>query len=106
MKIEFYGTLRDMTGSISIELDVVQTPTVAHLFDWIFEQYPHIRIHLLDADGHLAGQIPVFVNGRNPRLKSKDLAFVLKNNDTVSLFSPISSGKINVETAQKARSAK
>jgi molybdopterin converting factor small subunit len=60
------------------------------------ERFPQIHPYLFDAINDLRQDVPIFVNGRNPRLDGA-LDTLLHPDDVISLFSPISSGKINVE---------
>ena len=103
MKIKFYGTMQIITGKTSEHVAQTQATTVNQVFDWLFAQFPQIQFFLHDALGNVDAQIPVFVNGRNPRLAPDGLNAPLQADDTICLFSPISSGKINVEVMHKAR---
>ena len=102
MKIKFYGTMQIITGRTTAQVGQMQAATVNQIFDWLFVQYPQIQFFLHDASGNVDAQIPVFVNGRNPRLAPDGLNAPLQADDTICLFSPISSGKINVEVMHKA----
>ncbi len=102
MIVHFYGTMRDKTGQEMVELDETRCASVSQLFAWLFETYPEIQNELIDPAGRVYAQIPVFVNGRNPRLKPDGFSLPLGPQDVISLFSPISSGKMNVEVMQKA----
>ena len=102
MRIEFYGTMRNLTNKTVVDLDERQFTTINQVFEWLYQEFPQIQIELLDQDGRLAAQIPVYVNGRNPRLRLKGLDEPLQAEDVVCLFSPISSGKINVEVLKHA----
>ncbi len=102
MRIEFYGTMRNLTNRTAADLDERQITSVNQVFEWLYQEFPQIRIELLDQEGRLASQIPVYVNGRNPRLRLNGLDEPLQSEDVVCLFSPISSGKINVEVLKQA----
>jgi hypothetical protein len=45
--------------------------------------------------------VPIFVNGRNPRLETLGVDMPLRADDVISMFSPISSGKMNVEVMRE-----
>lgn len=102
MRIEFYGTMRNLTNRTAADLDERQITSVNQVFEWLYQEFPQIRIELIDQEGRLASQIPVYVNGRNPRLRLHGLDEPLQSEDVVCLFSPISSGKINVEVLKQA----
>jgi hypothetical protein len=67
----------------------------------LVEQYPDTRFHLLDANGDLRPDVPVYVDGRNPRLTQLGIDAPLNPDSVVSFFSPISSGKMNVEVLRE-----
>jgi len=94
--------MRNLTNKTVLELDERQYATINQVFGWLYQEFPQIRVELLDLDGRLAAQIPVYVNGRNPRLRLNGLDEPLQAEDVVCLFSPISSGKINVEVMRQA----
>jgi len=63
-------------------------------------RFPALREELLDRSGELYPWIPLYVNGRNPRLWADGLDRPIGAADVLSVFSPISSGKINVEESR------
>ncbi|MFN8597678.1 MAG: hypothetical protein U0559_16030 [Anaerolineae bacterium] len=69
----------------------------------IVARYPVLRSELLDEGGQLYPWIPLYVNGRNPRLRADGLDRPIGAAEVVSIFSPIASGKINVEDAKKSQ---
>jgi len=101
MRVDFYGIFRPIVGvkSIEVENDLNLRQVLAH----IVARYPALRAELLDEQGRLYPWIPLYVNGRNPRLWADGLERPIGAADVVSIFSPIASGKINVEAAQKLR---
>jgi len=60
-------------------------------------RFPALMNELFDERGELYPYIPLYVNGRNPRLLEHGLDSPLQADDVLSLFSPISSGRMNVE---------
>ena len=105
MRVNFYGTVRDLTGSETIELDEQDGQSVNQLVQFLAVRHPQLRDVLLDPQNRLYDHVPIFVNGRNPRLFPKGLDTHLENQDVVSLFSAISSGRINVEVLQGSGSS-
>ena len=97
MQIRFYANLRTLTGRSNLELSAAGLQTLRQLFERLTELYPEIKPHLLDEFGNLRPDVPIFVNGRNPRLTSAGLDIILEPEDEISLFSPIASGRMNVE---------
>jgi molybdopterin converting factor small subunit len=77
-------------------LNIADVDTFHKLLQYLVKQYPEAAIHLLDESGQLRQDVPVYVDGRNPRLKN-GLDEPLSQQAVVSFFSPIASGKMNVE---------
>ena len=101
MKIRFYANLRTIADNAPLEISDTNIRTLRELFVRLVELYPEIEPHLFDEIGHLRSDVPVFVNGRNPRLAGTGLNVALESDDEISLFSPISSGKMNVEVMRE-----
>ena len=97
MKIRFYANLRTVVDQATLEFSDVDVQNLRELFAHLIELYPAIELHLLDVRGNLRSDVPIFVNGRNPRLTDAGLDITLKPEDEISLFSPIASGRMNVE---------
>ena len=96
MQLRFYANMRTTVGGSSLEI-AESVASFRDLLALLVEKYPETAFHLLDADGNLRPDVPVYVDGRNPRLTAAGIDTPLKPDSTVSFFSPISSGKINVE---------
>ena len=97
MQVCFYANLRTLVGRSTIEIGDANITTLREVFNKLIELYPEIRPHIMDAQDNLRKDVPVFVNGRNPRLDEAGLNIHLTSEDVISLFSPIASGKMNVE---------
>lgn len=93
----FYANLRTLAEQASMQLNRADFPTLRSVVDELIRLYPEMRAHLRDEQGNLRQDLPIFVNGRNPRLQSAGLDSPLEEEDTISLFSPIASGRMNVE---------
>lgn len=100
-RIDFYGIYRPIVGTNSIEME--DGLTVRQALALVVARYPALRDDLLDRNGGLHPWVPLFVNGRNPRLWADGLDRPLGPDDVLSIFSPIASGKINVEEANQLR---
>ena len=101
MNIDLYGMLRLVSG---VKRVVVELPPGATLMDHLVELirlYPDLQSGLLDEHGRLRADLPLFLNGRNPRLLPGSLHAVPQPDDILSLFSPVSSGRINVEVLRE-----
>jgi MoaD family protein len=97
MRVEFYGTYRMLAGDSTIEVESDGILTVRELLQKVCARIPALQDALFNEHGDLFAYIPVYVNGRNPRLLENGLNTPLQQDDLLSLFSPISSGRMNVE---------
>lgn len=96
MQLRFYANMRTTVGKPSLEI-AESVASFRDLLALLVDRYPDTAFHLLDAHGNLRPDVPVYVDGRNPRLTAAGIDTPLQPDSTVSFFSPISSGKINVE---------
>jgi len=97
MQICFYANLRTIAQRPALNLEEPGLDTLGQLIQRLIEFYPEMTPHLLDEKGGLRTDVPLFVNGRNPRLTNTVLKFFLGPDDVISIFSPIASGRMNVE---------
>jgi len=97
-RVDFYGIYRPIVGAKSIEVD--DGLTVRQALALVVTRFPAMRAELLDRDDQLYSWIPLYVNGRNPRLWADGLDRPIGAADVLSIFSPIASGKINVEESR------
>jgi len=102
MQIKFYANMRTLIGHSSLDLSAADLRSLQQLLLRLIELYPEIEPHLLDAYGKLRSDVPIFINGRNPRLISPSLDIFLEPEDVISIFSPIASGRMNVEVMRSA----
>jgi molybdopterin synthase sulfur carrier subunit len=101
MRVDFYGVYRPIVGTKTIEVEAGQN--LRQVLDAIVTRYPPLKVELLDEHGQLYPWIPLYLNGRNPRLMADGLDRPIGAADVLSIFSPIASGKINVEDAKKSQ---
>lgn len=97
MRVEFYGTFRLITKLKAIEFEVTPTCTIKDILQVVIKRFPALQHELFDERANLYAYIPIYINGRNPRLFADGLDSIIGPKDVLSLFSPISSGRINVE---------
>ena len=100
MRVDFYGIYRPIVGGKTIEFELKCGVTIRALLDAVVTRFPVLRDELLDRDGQLYPWIPLYLNGRNPRLWADGLDRPIGAADVLSIFSPIASGKINVEESR------
>lgn len=103
-QVHVYGTLRLVTGQKCILLDLPAGAALGDYLTAVAQCFPVLRTTLLDDQGMLRKEMPVFVNGRNPRLQPGYWNRVLHPEDVLSLFSPFASGRMNVEVLRRPAS--
>jgi molybdopterin converting factor small subunit len=101
MQLRFYANMRTVIGKPSLEIDDAGVDTFRKLITLLIEQFPEAKFHLLDSKDQFRQDMPVFVDGRNPRLAPGGIDTPLKPDSVVSFFSPISSGRMNVEVLRE-----
>jgi len=106
MQVQVYGTLRQITGKKTVALNIPSGATIRELLAELIRIYPALRSKLFDENGDLRIYVPLFVNGRNPRLLPASLNIVLLPDDVVSLFSPYSPGHIKVGDVRNVSASK
>ena len=100
-RVNFYGIYRPLVGGKTSEFELERGATLRDLLEAVVTRFPSLRAELLDREGQLYPWIPLYVNGRNPRLWAEGLNRPIGAADVLSIFSPIASGKINVEETRK-----
>lgn len=101
MQARFYANMRTVVGMSSLDVKDAQVDTFRKLVAYLIEKFPETKPHLLDSHDDLRQDVPVYVDGRNPRLALAGLDSPLKPDSVVSFFSPISSGRMNVEVLRE-----
>lgn len=101
MEARFYANMRTIIGTSSLSVGDTRVDTFRKLVAFLIERFPDAKDHLLDSNGDLRQDVPVYVDGRNPRLASLGIDTPLKPDSIVSFFSPISSGRMNVEVLRE-----
>jgi molybdopterin converting factor small subunit len=97
MKVDFYGVYRQLAGRKTLELEISPGGRLRDVLRAVTEHVPAMGAELFDERGNLFGYIPLYLNGRNPRLLAEGLDRVVQPADVLSIFSPIASGRMNVE---------
>ena len=101
MEARFYANMRTILGISSLEVDDARVDTFRKLVTFLIEGFPEVKPHLLDSNDELRQDVPVFVDGRNPRLAPLGIDSPLNPDSVISFFSPISSGRMNVEVLRE-----
>jgi molybdopterin converting factor small subunit len=106
MQLRFYANMRTIIGTPVLEVSDERLDTLRKLLAFLVERYPESAFHLLDENHDLRTDAPVFVDGRNPRLLKDGIDTPLPGDAVISFFSPISSGRMNVEVLRGPAFAK
>lgn len=101
MRLNFYANMRTAIGDQSVDIEDERINTFRKLLSFLVERYPGAAFHLLDENHELRKDVPVYVDGRNPRLLKDGIDAPLPRDAVVSFFSPISSGRMNVEVLRE-----
>ena len=103
MRIRFYANMRTTVGLDALDIvDLDGGTTLGNLLASLTQRFPQIRPHLFNPEGNLRQDVPIFINGRNPRLSGAGLDVPIASDAVISLFSPIFSGRMNVEVLRDA----
>ncbi len=101
MQVKFYANMRTVMRRSTLEISDNAVNTFRTLIHHLVDRYPDSAFHLLDEQGELRKDVPVYVDGRNPRLAPGGIDTPLNPDSIVSFFSPISSGRMNVEVLRE-----
>jgi hypothetical protein len=85
----------------SLDIDDASVDSFRKLVAYLVELYPGVEFHLLDSNGDLRQDVPVYVDGRNPRLLQAGIDAPLNPDSVISFFSPIASGRMSVEVLRE-----
>jgi molybdopterin converting factor small subunit len=106
MQMRFYANMRTVIGVPVLDVHDENVDTVRKLIDFLVERYPGAASQLLNENHELRKDAPLFVDGRNPRLLADGIDTPLPDSAIISFFSPISSGRMNVEVLRGPAFAK
>jgi len=101
MEACFYANMRTIIGKTSLEINDSRVDSFHKLLNFLIDLHPDAAFHLLDEHGDLRQDVPVYVDGRNPRLLKDGIDALLQPDSVVSFFSPIASGRMNVEVLRE-----
>ncbi len=92
MNINFYATLRIITGKKTVTLDLPGEFSVREVLEKIFEAYPALRTELMSAENELHGHVHVFVNGRDVPYLADLLETRISSADKLDIFPAVGGG--------------
>lgn len=92
MKVNFFATLRQVTGQKTVEFDLPDHVTAQQVLDAVIERYPALRRDLLDENGQLHRHCHMFINGRGVPFLLDKMNTVVNPGDTVNIFPAVGGG--------------
>lgn len=92
MQINFYATLRQITGQKTVELPLSEEITVRQLVEAVVARFPSMRPQLLNEHGDLHGHVHVFINGRDAPFLEDSLDTRVAPDDKVDIFPAVGGG--------------
>ena len=92
MKVNFFATLRQITGQKTVEFDLPDYVTAQQVLDAVIERFPAMRRDLLDENGQLQRHCHMFINGRGVPFLLEKMNTVVNPGDTVNIFPAVGGG--------------
>ena len=91
MQVKTFATLRDLTGTSAIQLEVAGPTTVGQVLHRLSDEYPALGKKLWNSEGTLSGYVKVFLHGRAVQFLN-GLDTPVTDEDIISLFPPVGGG--------------
>ena len=92
MKVNFFATLRQITGQKTVEFDLPDYVTAQQVLDAVIERFPAMHRDLLDENGQLHRHCHMFINGRGVPFLLEKMNTVVYPGDTVNIFPAVGGG--------------
>ena len=92
MKVNFFATLRQVTGQKTVEFDLPDGVTAQGVLDAVVTQYPAMIGMLADDDGQLLGHCHMFINGRGVTYLLDQMDSPVRQGDVVNFFPAVGGG--------------
>lgn len=92
MKVNFFATLRDITGDKTIDFVVGEGISAKDLLDTIIEKYPLMKKEILAPDGRMYGHVHFFINGRDIQFLADGFQTKIMIDDIVNIFPAVGGG--------------
>jgi molybdopterin synthase sulfur carrier subunit len=92
MKVHFYATLRSIVGQKTVELDAKPGITARELVALVVQQYPALRVELLDENNEFHRHQKFFINGREAIYLEDKMDTPIQADDKVDIFPPVGGG--------------
>ena len=92
MKVNFFATLRQVTGQKTVEFELPDGVTAQGVLDAVLAQYPAMIGMLADDDGQLLGHCHMFINGRGVTYLLDQMDSPVRHGDVVNFFPAVGGG--------------
>jgi molybdopterin synthase sulfur carrier subunit len=92
MNVNFFATLRRVTGGKTVEFDLPDEVTAGEVLDAVITRFPAMRDDLLDENGELHRHCHMFINGRGVPFLLEKMDTVVQPGDTVNIFPAVGGG--------------
>lgn len=93
MNVNFYATLRLITGKKTITLDhLPDSVTIRDVLEECFRQYPGLRAELMKDEREMLGHVHFFVNGRDVPYLPDVMETSISRNDKLDVFPAVGGG--------------
>ncbi len=92
LKVNFFATLRYITGGKTVEIDLDHGCTAKDVLNAIIVQYPALKKELINEDGRLLGHVHFFINGRDIQFTESDLETCIELGDIINVFPAVGGG--------------
>ncbi|MCP4423956.1 MAG: MoaD/ThiS family protein [Chloroflexi bacterium] len=86
MNINFYASLRKISGQKTVPFDLPNQTTARELLDAVFARYPQMRDKLMNDDNELGLHAHMIVNGRDIPYLPDTMDTILSPNDKIDIF--------------------
>lgn len=92
MNVNFYATLRLITGKKTLTLELTDGVSVREVLESCFGLFPALRAELMTADNQLHGHVHFFVNGRDVPYLENALETRVSRADKLDIFPAVGGG--------------
>lgn len=92
MKVNFFATLRQITGQKTVEFELSPGSSMRTLLELVLVKYPPMRKELFDEHGNLYQHVHVSINGRDVSYLKDRLDTVIKLEDIINIFPAVGGG--------------
>ena len=92
MKVNLYSTFREHAGAAHIELELEPGATAAWAINELLKSYPVLERLWLDKSGNLLGHVHICINQVDVQSLINGLDTLLKPQDTLDIFPPVTGG--------------